>query len=66
MVGHNICFYGEIGLIIPKLSLLPLLILGPDYPLASEMSSFAYHYFSKIRNITEKKAQSKTYGRYRI
>ena len=26
MVGHKICFYGEILLIIPKLSLLPLLI----------------------------------------
>ena len=42
MVGHRICFYGEIWLIIPKLSLLLLLIwstvpgivfpnhLGPD------------------------------------
>ena len=26
MVGHKICFYGEILLIIPKLYLLPLLI----------------------------------------
>ena len=26
MMGHNICFYGEICLIIPKLSLLCLLI----------------------------------------
>ena len=26
MQGHKICFYGEIWLIIPKLSLLPLLI----------------------------------------
>ena len=26
MMGHMICFYGEIWLIIPKLSLLPLLI----------------------------------------
>ena len=26
MVGHKICFYGEICLIIPKLSLLLLLI----------------------------------------
>ena len=26
MMGHKICFYGEIWLIIPKLSLLPLLI----------------------------------------
>ena len=26
MMGHKICFYGEILLIIPKLSLLPLLM----------------------------------------
>ena len=26
MVGHKICFYGEIWLIIPKLFLLPFLI----------------------------------------
>ena len=26
MMGHNICFHGEIWLIITKLSLLPLLI----------------------------------------
>ena len=26
MMGHKICFYGEIWRIIPKLSLLPLLI----------------------------------------
>ena len=26
MMGHKICFYGQIRLIIPKLSLLPLLI----------------------------------------
>ena len=26
MMGHKICFYGEIWLIFPKLSLLPLLI----------------------------------------
>ena len=26
MMGHKICFYGGIWLIIPKLSLLPLLI----------------------------------------
>ena len=25
MMGHNICFYGEIWLIIPQLSLLPFL-----------------------------------------
>ena len=25
MMGHKICFYGEIWLIFPKLSLLPLL-----------------------------------------
>ena len=28
MMGHKICFYGEIWIIIPKLSLLPLLILS--------------------------------------
>ena len=26
MMGHKICFYGEIWLIIPKLSVLPFLI----------------------------------------
>ena len=26
MMGHKVCFYGEIWQIIPKLSLLPLLI----------------------------------------
>ena len=26
MMGHKICFYGDIWLIIPKLSLLPLLL----------------------------------------
>ena len=29
MMGHKICFYGEIWLIIPKLSPLPLLIWSP-------------------------------------
>ena len=31
MTGHNICFYGEIWLIIPKLSLLPLLNWSTGY-----------------------------------
>ena len=31
MMGHKVCFYGEILLIIPKLSLLPLLIWSNDY-----------------------------------
>ena len=26
MMGHKICFYGEVWIVIPKLSLLPLLI----------------------------------------
>ena len=30
MVGHKICFYGEMWLIIPKLSLLPLLIWSTE------------------------------------
>ena len=30
MMGHKICFYGEIWLIIPKLSLLPLLICSTE------------------------------------
>ena len=30
MMGHKICFYGEIWLIISKLSLLPLLIWSTD------------------------------------
>ena len=30
MMGHKICFYGEIWLFIPKLSLLPLLIWSTD------------------------------------
>ena len=30
MMGHKICFYGEIWLFIPKLSLLPLLICSTD------------------------------------
>ena len=30
MMGHKICFKGEIWLIIPKLSLLPLLIWTTD------------------------------------
>ena len=35
MRGHKICFYGEIWLIIPKLSLLPLLIWSTDGSLVS-------------------------------
>ena len=33
MMGHKICFYGEMWLIIPKLSLMPLLIwsTGPPF-----------------------------------
>ena len=31
MMGHKICFSGEIRLIIPKLSLLPLLIWSSAY-----------------------------------
>ena len=30
MMGHKICFHEEIWLIIPKLSLLPLLIWSTD------------------------------------
>ena len=30
MMGHKTCFHGEIWLIIPKLSLLPLLIWSSD------------------------------------
>ena len=30
MMGHKICFYGELWLLIPKLSLLPLLIWSTD------------------------------------
>ena len=30
MIGHKICFYGEMWLIIPKLSLLPLLIWSTE------------------------------------
>ena len=30
IMGHKICFYGEIRLIIPKFSLLPLLIWSTD------------------------------------
>ena len=33
MRGHKIIFYGEMWLIIPKLSLLPLLIWSTDIPL---------------------------------
>ena len=32
MMGHNICFYEEILIIISKLSLLLLLIWSPDGP----------------------------------
>ena len=43
MMGHNICFYEEILLIIPNLSLLSLLIwstvqYGHCYPLKMEFS----------------------------
>ena len=31
MMGHKICFYGELWLLIPKLSLLPLLIWSTDH-----------------------------------
>ena len=31
MMGHKICFYGEIWLIIPKLSLLPFHIWSIDF-----------------------------------
>ena len=31
MIGHKICFYGVIWIIIPKLSQLPLLLWSTDY-----------------------------------
>ena len=38
MRGHNICFNGEILKIIPKLSLLLLLIWSPDFSLYRAVS----------------------------
>ena len=35
MMGHKICFYGEIWLIIPKSSLLPLLMWSTDIQLST-------------------------------
>ena len=41
MVGHKICFYGEIWLVIPKLSLLPL--LSGALVENEQRLSFSYH-----------------------
>ena len=53
MVGHKICFYGEIWLIIPKLSMLPLLIWnsGCDTILASWL--FHLHHLSHIPTLAQ-------------
>ena len=32
MIGHKICVYGEIWIIIPKLSLVPLLVCSATVP----------------------------------
>ena len=37
MRGHEICFYGELWLIIPKLSLFPLLIWSSEITQAGNM-----------------------------
>ena len=39
MVGHTICFNGEIWLIIPKLSLFPLVIQSTAWNLQVETDS---------------------------
>ena len=50
MMGHKIRFYGEIWLIIPKLSLLPLLYWSTDYRIAaiSHNVQHAYVHCSEI------------------
>ena len=40
MMGHKICFYGEIWLIISELSLLPLLIWSTDIKFVNCTNSY--------------------------
>ena len=48
MMGHKICFYGEIALLIPKLSLLPLLIWSTDLFMKSSKFDAADTKYSKL------------------
>ena len=42
MMGHKICFYGDIWQIIPKLSLLPLLIWSTDRGKGCKLANCVY------------------------
>ena len=50
MMGHKICFYGKIWLIIPKLSLLPLLIWSTAYTFQYYVAG---HSSSFLHNVTD-------------
>ena len=52
MVGHKLCFYGEIWLIIPQLSLLPLLIWSTG--LKKEFTTKEAMVFSCYYNLFQK------------
>ena len=54
MMGHKICFYAEIWLIIPKLSLIPLPIWTTgegDYERLSASSALRFEQYLTARDI---------------
>ena len=48
MMGHKICFYEEIWIIIPKLSLLLLLIWTTEYYLCQELEMVSSSEIPKV------------------
>ena len=47
MMGHKICFYEEVLIIIPKLSLLLLLIWSPGMILSDRQLLYLFSYKTK-------------------
>ena len=52
-MGHKICFYGEIWLIIPKLALLPL----PTWSIVCSCSSSCRMYQDKLAHLKKQLQQ---------
>ena len=67
MMGHKICFYGEVWIVIPKLSLLPLLIWCTGISACSlchVLSHFNKFLSSANKYLFEKKDEAKCYHMY--
>ena len=62
MMGHKICFEGEIWIIIPKLSLLPLLIWSTGVNFSHMVSEVFSHDMARIHFQSVETAATEKYS----